>query len=153
MKPADAARELSRIVVASQRLGGPAPSPELQRFLADLAKASGLDAVKKTKTSEGRQKAGGASRVGSRAKRANGATMSKTIEQLAQKLRDAFQSDEQFERALADPEMQTLPKASMVVLYNCIFDEPRPIAKSMTKTEVFNAIRRERIARARSGIL
>lgn len=153
MKPADAARELSRIIAASQQLGGPVPSAELQQFLLDLAAAPALRAVKKSKTSKPSQTRGGALRVGSRVKRASEATMSKTIEQLAQKLRNAFQSDEQFEQVLAGLEMQTLPKASVVVLYNRIFTEPRPIAKSMTKTEIFNAIRRERIARARGGIL
>lgn len=77
--------------------------------------------------------------------------MSKTIDELAQKLRDAFNSDDRFESALNDPRVQGLSKANVVTLYNRVFEEPRRLAKSMTKPEVFNAIRRERISRVRSG--
>ncbi|MEZ5972491.1 MAG: hypothetical protein R3C31_11830 [Hyphomonadaceae bacterium] len=71
--------------------------------------------------------------------------MAKSIEELARKLRDAFESEAQFETVLKDPTTQALSKANVVTLYKKVFDVARPLSKSLTKPDVFNAIRRERI--------
>ncbi len=151
MKPADAAKEILALAEASARLGGPAPSEALRTFLDELAVSPGLKAVRKsTRTGKG-DSASGATRVGTRAKWSTEAEMSKTIDDLARRLREAFNSDDRFESVLSDPQTQKLSKANIVTLYNRVFEEPRPLSKSMTKPDVFNAIRRERISRVRSG--
>jgi FtsZ-interacting cell division protein YlmF len=151
MKPSQAAKEITSLAEASARLGGPEMSPELASFLEELAVSPGLKAVRKAKRKDQGSSMRKAPRVGARSKQHAESDMAKTIDELARKLRAAFHSDDQFESVLSDPEAQTLSKAAVVTLYNRIFEEARPIAKSMTKPEVFNAIRRERISRVRSG--
>lgn len=77
--------------------------------------------------------------------------MSKTIEELASRLRDAFQNQASFETVLRAPETQGLSKANIVTLYNQVFRPEQPLAKSLTKPEILNAMRRERINRVRGG--
>lgn len=151
IKPADAAKEILALAEASERLGGPSMSDALRDFVSEMATTSAAPAVKRASTIGTRKSANKAPRVGARVKRITEADMSKTIDELAQKLREAFYSDDQFERVLTAPETQGLSKANVVTLYNRVFQEPRPISKSMTKPDVFNAIRRERISRVRSG--
>lgn len=76
--------------------------------------------------------------------------MAKTIEDLAVKLRAAFDSDDQFERLLQEPHTQKLSKANVVSLFKSVFGTERPLGKSLTKPDMFNAIRRERISRMRA---
>ncbi len=75
--------------------------------------------------------------------------MSKTIEELAARLREAFENQASFETVLTAPETQGLSKANIVTLYNRVFGSEQPLAKSLTKPEILNAMRRERINRVR----
>ncbi len=77
--------------------------------------------------------------------------MSKTIEELATKLRNAFESDSSFEAAINEPKVQKLSKPNVVTLFNRVFNTTRAFPKSLTKPDLFNAIRRERINRVRGG--
>lgn len=150
MTPSKAANEIIALAEELVRRGGPQMSPELREFVEQLGHTPGLKAVRKSKRTDGKDSAD-ARRVGSRAKRSTEAEMSKTIDELAQLLRDSFSSDDRFERALNDPRVQGLSKANVVILFKRLFDDSRPPPKSMTKPEVLNAMRRERISRVRSG--
>ena len=151
MKPSEAAKEIRELAADLKRLSGLDLSPELLAFLDELEVSPGLKAVRKSKTPAVGSSPKKTPRVGARPKRDTEAEMSKTIDEIAKKLKDAFNSDDGFERALTDPQVQTLSKAHVVTLYNRVFEQPRPLAKSMTKPEVLNAFRRERISRVRSG--
>lgn len=78
--------------------------------------------------------------------------MSKTIDELAAKLREAFASDSSFEEAINAPTVQKLSKSNVVTLFNRVFETSREFPKSLTKPDLFNAIRRERVARVRGGM-
>jgi hypothetical protein len=74
----------------------------------------------------------------------------KTIEQLAAKLRETFMSDASFEAAVSEAAASNLSKENVVQLYNRLFDTNRKFSKALTKPDLFNAIRRDRIARVRA---
>lgn len=150
MKPSDAATEIHSLADELLARGGAAMSDDLRVFLAELSSISTLP-VRKSTRSTARQSETKTRRVGTSPKRPSKAEMSKTIDELAKKLRETFNSDDSFEKLLSDPVVQGLSKANVVDLYKRVFDAPRPLAKSLTKPDVFNAIRRERITRVRSG--
>jgi hypothetical protein len=145
MKTAEAAKEILALLEEGARRGVASPSADLRLFLNELSASGGLKKprkVRKLTTKTGGSK-GSTPRVGVRPKRPTGVEMAKTIEELANKLRDAFESAASFETVLNDPQTQALSKANVVTLYNRLFDQqPAP---SMTKPEIFNAMRRERI--------
>lgn len=150
MRTTDAARAIVALLEEGRRRGAPAPSEELRAFLAELSASPGLrKPVNRRRTPGTGISIRTASRVGARTERATEADMAKTIDEMAQKLRGAFDSEERFETVLADPKTKKLSKAGVVTLYNSVFESPRPLARSMTKPEIFNAIRRERINRVR----
>lgn len=76
--------------------------------------------------------------------------MAKTIEQIADKLRANFMSDTNFEAAMSEATECGLTRDNVVQLYNKLFDTERKFGKSVTKPDLFNAIRRDRIARVRA---
>lgn len=144
MKTSQAAQELITLLEEGVRRGLPAPSEELRLFLSELATCGGLKKPRKRKVTSGTGVSKGAKpRVGTRPKRPTGAEMAKTIEELAQRLRDSFESSSSFEAVLNDPQVQALSKANVVTLYSRLFEQPP--AKSMTKPEILSAMRRERI--------
>ncbi|MBY0563718.1 MAG: hypothetical protein K2P58_05965 [Hyphomonadaceae bacterium] len=75
--------------------------------------------------------------------------MAKTIDELAKALRDAFDNPTVFETVLNAPETQALSKASVATLYSRVFRSEQPPSRSMTKPELFRAMKRERINYAR----
>ena len=144
MNTSQAAKELIALLQEGQRRGTPAPSEELQRFLSELSESGGLKKPRKKKvTSKTGVSKAASPRVGARPKKPTGAEMAKTIEELAKKLRDSFENPSSFETVLNDPQTQGLSKANVVTLYNHVFEQ-QP-SKSMSKPEIFNAMRRERI--------
>lgn len=144
MKTSQAAKEIIALLEEASRRGASAPSEELRLFLNELATSGGLKKPRKRKvTSKTGVSTGAKPRVGARPKRPTGVEMAKTIEDLAKRLRDSFESASSFETVLNDPQTQALSKANVVTLYNRVFDQPP--AKSMTKPEIFSAMKRERI--------
>lgn len=144
MKTSQAAREIIALLEEGRRRGASAPSDDLRQFLDELALSGGLKKPRKTKVSSKTGVSKTATpRVGARPKRPTGVEMAKTIEELAKKLRESFENPSSFETVLSDPQTQALSKANVVTLYSRVFEQPP--ARSMTKPEIFSAMRRERI--------
>jgi hypothetical protein len=144
VKTSQAAKELIALLEEAQRRGATAPSDELRLFLNELAESGGLKKPRKKKvTSKAGVSTVATPRVGARPKRPTGAAMAKTIEDLAKRLRDSFENASSFETVLTAPETQSLSKANVVTLYSRVFNQAP--AKSMSKPEIFSAMRRERI--------
>lgn len=145
MKTSKAAQEINALLEWSVARGAPSPSVELRAFLNELALSPGLKKPrKKAETKSGESSGNVAPRVGARRKPPE-VDMSKTINELAQRLRDAFQNPASFETVLNDPSTQGLSKANVVTLFSRVFEPEQPLSKSLTKPEMFNAMRRERI--------
>jgi hypothetical protein len=150
MKTADAASQIIALLKEGAARGTRPPSAELLAFLTELAVSPGLKKPrKKAETKNKKSSSGAAPRVGSRRKRPTEAEVSKTIEELAQKLRNAFENQASFESVLSAPETQALSKANVVTLYNRVFNPEEPLSTSLTKPEIFGAMKRERINRVR----
>lgn len=147
MKPGAAAAEIVALLEEAERLGGSKMSPELSEFLRELADSGGLK--KSARRTRGTSTGGAGGRV-PRPPR-DEATMSKTIDELAAKLQSAFASDTSFEEVMNEPVVQKLSKPNVVVLFNRVFRTHREFPKSLTKPDLFNAIRRERVARVRGS--
>lgn len=144
MNTSQAAREIIALLEEGRQRGATGPSEELRLFLGELAESGGLKKPRKKKvTSSAGVSKVAKPRVGSRPKRPTGAEMAKTIEELARRLRDSFENPSSFETMLNDPQTQALSKANVVTLYNRVFEQTP--SRSMTKPEIFNAMRRERI--------
>lgn len=141
MKPSDAAEEIFSLLEEGTALGARAPSPALKEFLVSLAERSVSESLTGTPNKP--------SKAHTKRRQRPGADMSGTIEMLAKRLRDAFASDSQFEEVLADESTQQLTKPNVVLLYQRTFDSSRVLPKTMTKPELFNQFRRERINRVR----
>lgn len=143
MKPTDAVAELKRLLKAGERLGAPAPSSELTAFLNALAELNGNKPL--TSSAKGSAKR---PRVGRKRPEAD---VSKTIEELAQQLRNAFRNADEFEEVLARADTQGLTKPNVVQLFARTFQTQRKLPAGMKKSDLFNAFRRERINRVRTG--
>jgi len=144
MKPEEAVREISALLAELERLGGEKPSLALRSFLRSLANRN--DHKVQLGISESPSKR---LRVAKSAKK-DPALMSKTIEELAAKLRQNFMSDAAFEATVSEAAASGLSKDNVVSLYNQLFDTRRTFPRSATKPDLFNAIRRDRIARVRA---
>lgn len=145
MTPAEAAKEITKLLQEAERRGMPAISADLHLFLQELAVCGGL---KKKST-----RRAGSSPSGRRPRgRKDEAEVAKTIDELAAKLKSAFQSDERFEEVISRPEAQSLSKANVVTLYNRVFETNHKFAAKLTKPDLFEAIRKERIKRVRAGM-
>ena len=149
MTPKQAAKEISALLDEAEARGVHASS-DVRAFLRELEASAGLKKPRKeTATPSGQISPGDSgSRVASRPKRPV-VDMSKTIEELAARLRDAFENSSSFETVLSAPETKGLSKANIVTLYNRVFQPEQPLPKSLTKPEILNAMRRERINRVR----
>lgn len=79
------------------------------------------------------------------------AAVAKKIDDLASRLRDAFPSDENFEKTVQDVESSGLTKSSVIELYKAVFGGGRSFPKSATKQSLLNAIRKDRIAKVRAA--
>lgn len=145
MKPAQAAKEIEKLLREAERLGATPISAQLSSFLQELAACDGL---KKKST----RRAGSSSPPRPPRARKDEAEVAKTIDELAAKLRGAFQSDERFEEVISRPEAQGLSKANVVVLYNRVFETKHKFPAKLTKPDLFEAIRKERIKRVRAGM-
>lgn len=73
--------------------------------------------------------------------------VSQGVKDLIAKLRSAFGDDSTFEQTVDDA--SKLPKAAIVEVYNGLFETSKKFPKSVTKPDLLNALRRERIARVR----
>lgn len=144
MTPKQAANEILRLLAELEMLGGSSASPDLMKFLASL-QARKERKVRLTGASDAAPKTSVAKR-----RVRDPAAMSKTIEELAAKLRTHFMSDAQFEVVMSEVANSNLSKDNVVQLYNAVFETDRKFGKSMTKPDLFNAIRRDRIARVRA---
>lgn len=143
MKPEQAAAEIITLLQEGERRGAPAPSAALTQFLRRLSESKN-SATLAPQQSNKLQK-----RVGSARARLSEAEMSSTIDQIAAKLRAAFPSDAAFEALITEPTVQSLSKPNVVALFNRVFDTSRTFPKAVTKPDLFNAMRRERISRVR----
>jgi hypothetical protein len=137
----DAIKEIKELLADGQRHGARAPSGELLAFLESaskqIVKAPFTDAQKTTARRRTEPRTRGRER-----------DVSKTIEELAVKLRSAFNQANEFDKLLALPETQRLTKSNVVQLFKRTFEAtPRG---DMTKPELFDAFRRERIRHVRT---
>lgn len=144
MTPERAAAEILELLEEAKRLGGSSISTELENFLKELSACGGL---KKKST-----RRPGTSTPRPTSRRKDPLQVAKTIEELAKKLRDAFQSDQRFEEVIRRPEAQGLSKANVVTLYNRVFETQHKFSAKLTKPDLFEAIRKERIKRVRAGM-
>lgn len=150
MKTADAAKQIIALLEENEARGGSSVSPDLRAFLEELAASPGLKKPrKKSETKSRKTLVETAPRVGTGRKRPTEVEMSKTIDELAARLRSAFENQASFETVLTGAEAQGLSKANIVTLYNQVFQPEQPLSKSLTKPEILNAMRRERINRVR----
>lgn len=149
MTPRQAAKEIVALLKEAEDVT--APSAELRAFLDDLAKSPGLKKprVNRRTTAGGGTSVGTTPRVGERTKRPTEVEMAQTIEELAKKLNDAFNSDERFEAVMTEVEAQPLTKSNVVTLYQRVFKSARAPSTSLTKPELFNALRKARIKQVR----
>ncbi len=145
MTPKQAAAELQQLLGELKRLGGSSPSPELTAFLSSFGKRNvrkeplSVDAGPSEST-----------RVARRPRVRDPEAMARTVEDLARKLRAAFRSDAQFEAVISEASKSDLTKDNVIKLYNVLFETNRRFGGS-TKPQVYNAIRRDRIARVRAS--
>jgi len=145
MTPKEAISELQQLLGELKRLGGPNPSPELEAFLRELGRRN----VRREALGNDVGPSGG-TRVARKRRVRDLEAMARTIEELARKLRAAFKSDAQFEAVISEASKSDLTKDNVIKLYNTLFETNRKFGGS-TKPEVYNAIRRDRIARVRAG--
>ena len=77
--------------------------------------------------------------------------MANTISELSSRLKAAFESDEKFERTVQDLEESGLTKASVIEVYNAVFDTRKSFPKSVSKDALMKALRKDRIAKVRAA--
>lgn len=151
MKTSEAARQIIALLEEGVTRGVPAASAELMTFLEELAQSPGLKKSRKKLSTKSRTTSlGSEARVKPR-KPPKEVDMSKTIEEIAARLREAFGNQASFETVLNAPETQGLTKANIVTLYNRVFGSEQRLSKSLSKPEILNAMRRERINRVRGA--
>lgn len=144
MKPEEAVREIVALLAELERLGGAVPSPALRKFLRSLEARNKNNLELRSEGSPSRRP-----RVAAGGKK-DSALMAKTIDELASKLRENFMSDTAFEATVNEAAASGLSKDNVVALYNRLFETKRTFPRSATKPDLFNAIRRDRIARVRA---
>lgn len=145
MTPKQAVAELQSLLADLETRGGKMPSPELRAFLETLSKRNARNARLSSAN-----ESSGSKGVARKRRRPDPQTMAKTVEQLVAKLNAAFMSDASFEKVVQEAASSDLTKENVVKLYNELFATERKFPKSATKPDLFNAIRRDRIARVRA---
>jgi hypothetical protein len=143
MTPKQASAEIEALLAELEARGGTRASNELREFLASLSKKN----ERKTRLTTANDAS--PNRVARRPAR-DPVAMAKTIEELAGKLRTHFMSDANFEAAMAEVANSNLTKDNVVKLYNAVFETDRKFGKALSKPDLLNAIRRDRIARVRA---
>lgn len=138
--------ELLELLRDGRRRGVREPSPELAALLVSLAKPS----VNVSVGSGERSSSAARARVARPRKKRAKIDMSHTISDLAAKLRAAFDEATEFEQVLTDPLTQSLTKPNVALLYKETFKSERSLPNGLTKPELFNVFRRERINRVRA---
>lgn len=106
-----------------------------------------IAAIKKSETESPR------SRAGSRATARPGARKERkavNIDELAGRLRTAFNSDADFRALMNTPDVQGLKKDNVVALFSRVFEDARPLSKKLALPDMFSAFERERIKSVRS---
>ena len=151
MKIADISAELKRLLAEAKRAG---VSSELEGVVdkwLDVNSRSSLT-LKQAETlltgSSAPSKTQRGARKPPKPKR-DPAAVSKTIEQIVATLSATFNNDMTFEASVKEAEDSSLTKDNVVAIYNQLFRTDKKFSKSVRKPDLFNAIRRERIARVR----
>ena len=152
MKTREAAHQIIALLQEGATRGAPVASAELMAFLQELAESPGLKKPRNKLSTKSRTTSPSSEpRARPRTPRKE-VDMSKTIEELAARLREAFGNQASFENVLNAPETQGLTKANIVTLYTRVFGADQRLSKSLTKPEILNAMRRERINRVRGSL-
>jgi len=138
--------ELRELASKAQALDGTTPSESLATFLKGLENGS-LTVSKQTRDLKVKAKA---SPSKSRPKK-DAETVAKTICELSSKLKATFSSDQSFEQTVQVVESSGLSKENVIELYNSIFETNKTFPKSVTKLALFDAIRKDRIAKVRAA--
>jgi hypothetical protein len=138
--------ELRGLLAELEKSKGLVPSLALEIFLKDLENGSltVMAAKKQLKTTSP------ASTSKSKQKK-DPATVAKTISELSSRLRATFGSDDSFEQTVRAVESSGLTKENVIELYNSVFGANKAFPKSVTKQALFNAIRKDRIAKVRAA--
>jgi Glu-tRNA(Gln) amidotransferase subunit E-like FAD-binding protein len=139
-------QELRTLVSKANEFDGSSPSAALETFLKDLENGS-LIFSKDTAEAKPKRRAST-----SKAKpKKDAETVARTISELSSKLRAAFTSDDSFEQTVQALETSGLSKENVIELYNSVFGANKTFPKSVTKQALFNAIRKDRIAKVRAS--
>ncbi len=146
MHKRQAIRELYSLLNELEEATGRRPSEGLKEFLSKLENSS-FTISSKTTGKTRRHK----SPVPRRASRKDPQVVAQTIADLTAKLKANFASDESFEQSVKALESSGLTKATVVKVYNAVFDTDKSFPKSVTKAALLNALRKDRIARVRAA--
>lgn len=138
--------ELRTLVSKAQEYDGSFPSASLETFLKGLENGS----LRVSKQAPQAKTKRSASKPNSKPKR-DAETVAKTISELSLKLKEAFGSDDRFEQTVQAVESSGLSKENVIALYNSVFGAEKSFPKSVTKEALFNAIRKDRIAKVRAA--
>ncbi|MEL7540436.1 MAG: hypothetical protein AAGJ51_05995 [Pseudomonadota bacterium] len=137
MKTEEAFQEISRLLIQLERLGGSKPSEPLADFIAARIHSK----LKNSADSHERPKR----------RNAREQKMAETVMQMTARLRASFDSDSEFETVVKKLARREVTKEGVVRIYNELFDKDRSFPKSMTKSALVDAIRKDRIAHIRAA--
>lgn len=136
MNLSQAASELLPLLEELKRRGGPEPSAALVRYLKK--------AETKSPKGSSRLSVGTAMTVPAPQKQRA------SISEMASRLKDAFGSDDQFNKLLDDHVKSSLKKSEVVKLHELVFERKKRFPKSITKDRLIEEIRSDRIAEVRA---
>lgn len=138
--------ELRGLLDELKQSNGLVPSLALETFLKDLENGSlTVSAANRRLGTKSR-----ASTLKSKPKK-DPAAVAKTISELSSRLMATFGSDDSFEQTVQAVESSGLTKENVIELYNTVFGANKAFPKSVTKQALFNAIRKDRIAKVRAA--
>ncbi|KCZ56752.1 hypothetical protein [Hyphomonas chukchiensis] len=139
--------DLKSLMKDVEDLGGNAPSSLLLEFVTGLENQTFTISTKTTRKPSGIPRKPRKTAAGKK----DPAAVANTISELSSKLRAAFESDEKFERTVQDLEESGLTKASVIEVYNAVFDTRKSFPKSVSKDALLKALRKDRIAKVRAA--
>tara|TARA_R110000803_G_scaffold38526_1_gene83376 strand:+ start:4097 stop:4543 length:447 start_codon:yes stop_codon:yes gene_type:complete len=139
--------DIKKLINELEASGGSAPSPLVLEFIDGLENQTftiSTNTAPKSKTTPRKPRK-------TAARKKDPVAVANTISELSSRLKAAFESDEKFERTVQDLEESGLTKASVIEVYNAVFDTRKSFPKSVSKDALMKALRKDRIAKVRAA--
>jgi hypothetical protein len=137
MTNAEAAAEILRLLESLEKLGGPRPSAALTAHLNKALSQTGRSSSNRPPEAA-----------------SNGRTQTmagQTVSDMAKRLRDAFNSDTEFNAVLDGQVAPKLKKDEVIELHEIVFARKKRFPRSISKKTLIEEFRSDRIAAVRAA--